>query len=93
MATTEPPRTIDECAQIAYAAIMRRTDNDHELADIIRRGIHDAYQVGWNRAVEGGAQGIEAVDRAEWAFFGTDAGANAARILRTYKQAEGPSDV
>lgn len=92
MTDTEPPRTIDECAQIAYNLVLTTT-GDPEVADIIRRGVEDAYRIGWNRALEGGAQGIEAVDRAEWAFFGTDAGANAARILRSYKQAEEPTDV
>ena len=93
MSDTSPPRTIDECAQIAYDAVMRRTDNDTELADIIRAGIHDAYRVGWNRALEGGAQGIEAVDPAEWALAGVHAGADAANTLRSYKQPEETRDV
>lgn len=48
---TKRPQTINEAAQIAYELILRRTDNDTELADIIRRGIRDAYRTGWNRAI------------------------------------------
>ncbi|MFE1170434.1 hypothetical protein [Nocardiopsis sp. NPDC058789] len=93
MSDIAPPRTLSECAQIAYDAVMRRTGDDTELADIIRRGIYDAYRTGWNRALEGGAQGIESVDRAEWALAGIHAGDDAARILRSYKKREGTSDV
>lgn len=53
------PDTIAEAAQSAHDLVMRRTDNDHELADIIRAGIHDAYQVGWNRALETAAQELD----------------------------------
>lgn len=49
--TPTRPDTIDEAAQIAYDLILRRTDNDTELADIIQRGIHDAYRTGWNRSI------------------------------------------
>lgn len=92
MSGTKPPRTIDECAQIAYSLVMTTT-GDPEVANIIRSGIHDAYRVGWNRALEASAQGIESVDRAEWALAGMHAGADAARLLRTYKKSEGPADV
>ena len=70
------PDTIDQAAQIAYDAILRRTGDDTELADIIRRGIHDAYRTGWNRALEGAAQSIESVDR------------DAAQAVRDHKMPE-----
>lgn len=68
------PDTIAEAAQIAHDLVMRRTDNDHELADIIRAGIHDAYRTGANRALEAAAQEIESVD-----------GIDAAALVRTRK--------
>lgn len=92
MSDTEPPPTIDECAQIAHNLVLTAT-GDPEVADIIRRGVEDAYRVGWNRALEASAQGIESVDRAEWALAGMHAGADAARLLRTYKKPEEPTDV
>ena len=45
------PDTIAEAAQIAHDLVMRRTDGDTALADLIRWGIHDAYRTGWNRAL------------------------------------------
>ncbi len=50
MSDTEPPRTIDECAQIAYNLILTTT-GDPEVADIIQRGVEDAYRTGWNRSI------------------------------------------
>ena len=92
MSDTEPPATIDECARIAHNLVLTTT-GDPEIADIIQRGVEDAYRIGWNRALEGGAQGIEAVDEVEWALAGMHAGADAARLLRSHKKPEGPSDV
>ncbi|WP_174545584.1 hypothetical protein [Nocardiopsis dassonvillei] len=82
------PDTIHEAAQMAYDAIMRRTEGDHELADIIRRGVEDAHRTGWNRALEGAAQKIEAVDYAEWALAGVRAGVDAAQLVRDHKLTE-----
>lgn len=50
MSDTKPPRTIDECAQIAHDLVLTTT-GDPEVADIIRRGVEDAYRVGWNRSI------------------------------------------
>lgn len=73
------PRTIDECAQIAYDLILRRTGGDADLADIMRRGIHDAYRVGANRALEDAAVSIESV------------APDAADMLRDQKHPEDPT--
>jgi len=53
------PDTITDAAQIAHDLVMRRTNGDTELADIIRRGIHDAYRTGANRALETAAQELD----------------------------------
>ncbi|MFF8768511.1 hypothetical protein ACF07Q_28685 [Nocardiopsis dassonvillei] len=51
---TEPsPETIADAVRIAHDAIMHRTDGDIELADLIARGIRDAYRTGWHRALAG----------------------------------------
>lgn len=47
---SDRPDTITDVAQIAHDLILRRTDGDTALADLIRWGIHDAYRVGVNRA-------------------------------------------
>ena len=73
------PRTIDECAQIAYDAIMRRTGGDVDLADIMRRAVRDAYRVGANRALEDAAQTVESV------------APDAARHIRDQKQPQNPT--
>ncbi|WP_431889425.1 hypothetical protein [Nocardiopsis alba] len=73
------PRTIDECAQIAYDAIMRRTGGDVDLADIMRRAVRDAYRTGANRALEDAAQTVESV------------APDAARHIRDQKQPEEPT--
>lgn len=86
---TDHPSTIDEAAQIAYDLILRHTDNDTELADIIRRGVLDAYRVGANRALEAAAVEIEAVAASDpWALAGADAGRDAAKIVRSRKLPE-----
>lgn len=79
------PETITESAQIAHDLILSRTDGDTVLADLVRRGIHDAYRTGANRALEAAALEIEAVDGIEWALAGTSAGIDAAALVRTRK--------
>lgn len=71
------PRTIDECAQIAYDLILRRTGGDADLADVMRRALHEVYRTGWNRALESAAQAVEFVD--------------AARHIRDQKRPEPPT--
>jgi len=53
------PETIAESAQIAHDLILSRTGGDTVLADLIRRGIHDAYRTGANRALEAAAQELD----------------------------------
>lgn len=76
------PDTITDAAQAAYDVIMRRTEDDTELADIIRRAVLDAYRVGANRALEAAAVEIEAVNT--WGLTTSDA----ARIVRSRKLPE-----
>lgn len=57
--TTKRPQTIDEAAQLAHDTVLAAHPGDTELADIVRRGVLDAYRIGANQALEAAARELD----------------------------------